>query len=159
MPRETPNDLVRREELRKLAVEIISTNIYLTLATAGDHPWAAPVYYCADTQLYNFYFSSQLDSRHSKHIVNNPAVAFAIFDSHAVEGSGNGVQGIGTAQLLEKTEDIQHALQYYHSKYVGCTVSDFDETQPYRLFKITAHSLYVLDPHHPVDKRVEVFSR
>jgi uncharacterized protein YhbP (UPF0306 family) len=146
-------------DLHELATEIIRTNIYLTLATAGEHPWAAPVYYCADIARYNFYFSSQVDSLHAQHILRNPTVAFAIFDSHAKEGGGNGVQGLGTAQLIEGVEDMQHALQYYHSNYVSCSILDFDGSKPYRLFKIAAHTLYVLDPAHPVDKRVKVFTR
>jgi uncharacterized protein YhbP (UPF0306 family) len=145
------------EELYKLATTIVLQNIYLTLATADLRPWAAPVYYCVDNQ-FNFYFSSQPDSVHSQHILRNPSVAFAIFDSHAKEGAGNGVQGIGTARLLERVEEIEHALQYYSSNFVSCSVSDFDGSKPYRLFQITTEKLFVLDPDQPVDKRVEVFS-
>ncbi len=146
------------EKLQKLATQIIRDNIYLTLATADGLPWAAPVYYCVDDQ-YNFYFSSQLDSLHSQHILRNPSVAFAVFDSRAKEGTGNGVQGVGTARLLEQVEELEHALQYYSSSYVSCSVSDFDGSKPYRLFQITTQRLFVLDPDYPVDKRVEVFVR
>jgi uncharacterized protein YhbP (UPF0306 family) len=146
------------EELQKLAATIVGQGIYLTLATADPLPWAAPVYYCVDHQ-YNFYFSSQLDSVHSQHILRNPSVAFAIFDSHAKEGTGNGVQGIGTARLLESVEELEHALHYYSSNFVSCSVSDFDGSKPYRLFQITTERLFVLDPDDPVDKRLEVFAR
>ena len=124
----------------------------------ADHPWAAPVYYCVDQQL-NFYFSSQIDSLHSQHILKNPSVAFAIFDSHAKEGTGNGVQGSATASVIESTAEIAYSLRYYSSSFVSCALSDFDGSKPYRLFKLTPSRIFVLDPTDPVDKRVEVFKK
>jgi len=95
---------------------IIRENSYLTLATADGKPWAAPVFYAVDAK-WTFYFISQLDSLHIRHIFKNPLVAFAIFDSHQKEGSGNGVQGLGTARLLNDDE-LDEAFRWYNTSFV-----------------------------------------
>ena len=146
---------MNQQQLDQLAQDIISSNIYLTLATMGDAPWAAPLYYCIGRG-YDFYFSSQMHSVHTRHIVKDPRVAFTIFDSHAKEGQGNGVQGFGRASLLTTTSELNEALKYYRSTFVPCSISDFNGSKPYRLFRITTEQLYVLDPNCPVDKRVRV---
>lgn len=145
----------KQEALDQIARDILAKNIYLTLATVGDRPRAAPLYYCLG-EGYTFYFSSQTDAVHSKHIHANPHVAFAVFDSRAEEGKGNGVQGIGQARLLESKDEIEAALVYYRSTFVSCTASDFTGSKPYRLFRIIPEKLYVLDPECAVDKRVQV---
>lgn len=146
---------MEQEALDRIARDILSKNIYLTLATAGDAPWAAPVYYCLG-EGYTLYYSSQMDAVHTKHILANPQVAFAIFDSSAEEGKGNGVQGIGKAYLLQSQDEIESALAYYRSTFVPCAASDFDGSKAYRLFRIVPEKLYVLDPESSVDRRVQV---
>jgi uncharacterized protein YhbP (UPF0306 family) len=146
---------MNQESLDQIARDIISRNIYLTLATSDESPWAAPVYYCVGER-YEFYFSSQMSAIHTQHIIKNSRVAFAIFDSRAEEGSGNGIQGIGNAYLLTEHDEIEKALRWYRSTYVACTAADFDGSKPYRLFRIIPDKLFVLDPEHPVDKRVQV---
>jgi uncharacterized protein YhbP (UPF0306 family) len=149
------NDM-NQEELNKLAKDIITKNIYLTLSTADNNtPWAAPLFYCTDKN-YNFYYISQMDSLHTRHILKNAKVAFAIFDSHAEEGQGNGVQGSGSAHLLEEEVEIKEALKHYHTTFIDCKFEDFTGERPYRLFKIVPDKFYVLEPDADVDKRVEV---
>jgi len=146
---------MKQQELDEIARDIISNSIYMTLATHGEGPWAAPVYYCLGEN-YDFYYSSQMGALHTQHILKDPRVAFAIFDSRANEGQGNGVQGVGSVSLLTSDEELHQALRFYKSSFVPCSVSDFDSTKPYRLFRITTERLYVLDPDYPVDKRVQV---
>lgn len=121
----------------------------------GGRPWAAPLYYCIDEE-YNFYFISQLDSRHIVDSMENPSVAFAIFDSHAPEGTGNGIQASGTVTLLETKEEIIEALKHYHTTFIDWTPEDFIDDKPYRLFKLIPDEIYVLDPDAEVDKRIKV---
>ena len=146
----------KQAKLNKIAKELIKNNIYLTLATADGTPWAAPLFYCVDSE-YNFYFISQMDSVHTKHLLKNPKVAFAIFDSHEPEGKGNGVQASGKAYLLEKRGEMEKALKWYSTTYVECKPESFTGKNPYRLFKLIPEKFYVLDPDAPVDKRVEVY--
>lgn len=143
-----------QQQRNQLARDIIKSNIYLTLGTTDGEPWVAPVYYCVDDK-YNFYFMSQMDSLHSQHILNNPVVAFAIFDSHQKEGTGNGVQGKGRAYLL-KEEEWDEALRWYHTTFIELTKEDLANS-PYHFFKIIPETFYILDPDEKhVDKRVEV---
>ena len=140
----------------KLAKDILQNNIYMTLATASKtgRPWASPVYYCIDRN-YNFYYISQLNSRHCRNIFNKPTVAFAIFDSHQKEGTGNGIQGIGKARLLHDRE-IFKALKWYKTSFVELKPESFTGKAPYRLFKIKPAHFYILDPQAKFDKRIKV---
>lgn len=141
--------------LDNIAREIIRSNCYLTLSTTdGESPWAAPLFYAVDNN-YTFYFISQLNSLHSQHISKNPAVAFAIFDSHQKEGTGNGVQGSGKVYRLED-EKLPEAFKWYHTTFVEMKPESFKGSAPYRFFKIVPDHFYVLDPEAKVDKRVEV---
>lgn len=145
---------MNQQQRSQFAREIVKKNIYLTLGTADREPWVAPVYYCVDEK-YNFYFMSQMDSLHTQHILKNPVVAFAIFDSHQKEGTGNGVQGKGKAYLV-KDEEIDEVLRWYHTTFIELTKEALVNS-PYHFFKIVPEKFYILDPDEKhVDKRVEV---
>jgi len=145
---------MNQAQLRALAQRMVKANVYMTLATADKKPWAAPVFYCPDKQG-NFYYASQMKSVHSRHILKNHRVAFAIFDSHQPEGTGNGVQGFGRAELVKEPQ-IAAALRWYKTTYLPMIPDSFRGQAPYRLFKITPRHWYVLDPDAHVDSRVEV---
>jgi uncharacterized protein YhbP (UPF0306 family) len=145
---------MNQQKLNSIAKKILKDNIYLTLATAGVKPWAAPLFYCKDPDN-NFYFISQMSSVHTKHILKNPRAAFAIFDSHAPEGKGNGIQGEGRVKMVTD-KDIPSALKWYHTSFIEVTENSFRWKMPYRLFKLTPSKFYILDPDAKTDKRVEV---
>lgn len=145
-----------QDQLNQLAKDIIKNNIYLTLGTTlGSAPWIAPLFYAVSDNL-TFYFISQMDSLHTKHILENPTVAFAIFDSHQKEGTGNGVQGSGKSYLLNENELVE-AFKWYNTTFVEMKPESFTRSAPYRFFKIIPEHFYVLDADAPTDKRVEVF--
>lgn len=136
----------------QLAKQVIDSNIYMTLATTnGLIPWASPVYYCTDPD-YNFYYISQTRSRHSRYLKKNPQVAFAIFDSHAPEGKGNGVQGSGIARQLPWKE-IPHALKHYRTTFIPLKPAALLGKNPYRIFKLAPEKMYVLDEDAVTDRR------
>ncbi len=137
-----------------LAKKIIKENRYLTLATAGETPWAAPLYYQVDNQ-FKFYFISQTSSLHARHINNQPVVAFAIFDSHQKEGTGNGVQGLGTVDVLGATE-LKEAFLWYTTSFIEMKPESFLGDAPYQMYRLKAKHFYIQDPSASVDKRVEV---
>lgn len=149
---------MQQDELNKKAIEILKSNIYMTLATTdGKLPWAAPVFYCLDED-FNFYFISQMDSLHTVHILKQPKVAFAVFDSHQAEGQGNGVQGTGIVHLLEGV-DVVEGLKHYSTTFIEMKPEILASPAPYRLFKLETDSFFVLDPEAPTDKRVKVVVR
>lgn len=142
--------------LVETAQKIISDNMYLTLGTANPEPWVAPVFYCADTQS-ALYFISQPSSKHGQHIRANNEVAFAIFDSHQEEGTGNGIQGTGRVELLENTNDIQKGLESYQTTFMPLSAELLSAPNPYRLYKLIPEKMYILDPDADTDARVLVF--
>jgi len=147
---------MKQEELNKKAIDIINTNIYLSLSTTdGSIPWIAPLAYCVDKS-FNFYFISQMDSVHITNILKQPKVAFAIFDSHQPEGSGNGVQGDGIVSLLRDNEIIEW-LKYYSTSLIDLKPELLVEPAPYRLFKLSVNNFFILDPDAKIDKRIKVF--
>ncbi len=145
---------MNRTKANNIAQEIIDSNIYLTLGTTdGKQSWVSPLFYCKDNKN-QFYVISQPTSRHIRNIASQRSISFAIFDSHAPEGKGNGVQGSGTMKEC-KNKELTNALQYYHTDFIECTKKAFT-TGPYKLYKITPRTCYILDPEAKVDKRVNV---
>lgn len=137
-----------------IAQAIIDTNIYLTLGTTdGTTSWVAPLFYCADNKN-QLYVISQPSSRHIRDIASNRHISFAIFDSHAEEGKGNGIQATGIMKECKGTQ-IANALRFYHTNFIPCTKDSFTKG-PYRLYKITPKKIYILDPDAPTDKRIQV---
>lgn len=142
-------------ELTKIAKEIIKENIYLILGTTdGKVPWTAPLFYAVSDN-YTFYFISQMDSLHTRHLLINSNVSFAIFDSHQKEGTGIGLQGLGKAYLLTENE-LDEAFKWYHTTFVQMKKDNFTNNASYRFFKLIPEHLYILDPDAATDKRVEV---
>lgn len=145
-----------QNQLNQKAIEIVKSNKYLSLATTdSSRPWIAPVYYCVDDE-FNFYFISQPDSVHIKHLEFTNEVAFAIFDSHQEEGQGNGIQGSGKVFLLEGNQ-IEEGLKFYSTSFIEMTVESLKAPSPYRMYKLIPDKTYILDSEADVDKRVEVY--
>src|SRR3989344_2973195 len=140
-------------DLVQIVKDIIKSNKYLTLGTADDKPWVAPLYYAVDNDN-NFYFISQLDSLHTKHVLKNPTVAFAIFDSHQPEGTGIGVQGSGSVVML-KDNEIKEAFTWYKTTFIEMKPEFFTGDAPYRFFRLVPDHFWVVDPEVKTDKRVE----
>jgi len=148
---------------KQIAKKIIESNLYLTLATSdGETPWAAPVFYAVDGE-YNFYFISPADSVHVQHLLKNPQVAVAIFDSHQREGTATGLQVKGTARLVEE-KDYSRVIEIFNKKRKSLgasliTLEMFQGTER-RMFKIEPSKFYVPDEEywktHRLDRRVEV---
>jgi len=139
-----------------IAQSILRDNIYLTIGTCdAGKPWVAPLYYCKDRQN-NLYFASQRTCVHTKHVLKNKNVAFAIFDSHQKEGTGNGIQGRGIVKMLDTRSQILEALKYYKTSFFEMKPEKFTGDAKYRLFKIIPEVMYIQDPESKVDKRVRV---
>lgn len=143
-----------QEELVKLAKDIIKNNIYLTLGTSDGDPWVAPLFYCVN-DTFNFYFISQLDSLHTKQMLKNPKVAFSIFDSHAEEGKGTGIQAMGDIHMIDE-EELETEINNYNTTFIDIKPDFLKGNTPYRLFKLTPSEVWVTDPEAKVDKRVKV---
>lgn len=142
---------MKRMKGAQLAKHIITSNAYLTLGTSHNNmPWVSPVCYFVDEQC-NFYYASQIGSVHTKNILDNQKVAWAIFDSHAPDGEGVGVQIWGKAELVSARSYATAMRSCYRP-----SIREVLEISSYRLFKLTPSRIYVTDPDEVVDKRKSV---
>lgn len=90
-------------------------NKQMVIATYGEHPWIATVYFSFDQDL-NLYFLSDPDTIHCQHIMNNPNVAVAIAKSPQNPSSKKkGLQIFGIAEQLVEVSQIKHALDMWRS--------------------------------------------
>jgi uncharacterized protein YhbP (UPF0306 family) len=81
----------------------------MTVATSGDHPWIATVYYGFDTDL-NLYFISDETTVHAKHILENANVAVAIADTtQKPEDKKKGIQLYGKAFRIDDVHETEKA--------------------------------------------------
>ena len=94
------------------AKEIISKILYITIATSTKDgtPWNSPVYSAYDED-YNFYWASDQNGQHSKNIKENDKVFLVIYDSTALEGTGEGVYVQAQAHMLTVEKEILEALE------------------------------------------------
>ncbi|WP_448811215.1 pyridoxamine 5'-phosphate oxidase family protein [Agromyces bauzanensis] len=140
------------------ARRVIDANSYLTLATADadGRPWATPVWF-AERDLREFFWVSRPEAKHSRNIVERPDVALAVFDSTTPVGEARAVYVEAIAQELTDA-DVADALAVYSARSVArgirpWTESDVTGDAPFRLYRATATSVYVLDEN---ERRVRV---
>ena len=87
---------------REIVLRFLATHKLMAVATFGDFPWIASVYYTFDQDL-NLYFLSSPTTLHAKHILRNSQVAVAIADSHqSINETKRGLQLFGIAQQPHK---------------------------------------------------------
>jgi uncharacterized protein YhbP (UPF0306 family) len=149
--------------LAETAADIISGNIYATVATVGEsgQPWASPVFVVFDGEL-NFYWASGHLSRHSCNIELQPKVFLTIFDSSVAWGEGRGVYMQALASRVDDLEEIEAACKLRENRGAGITQvsSDFTGEFPRRIYKATPKKLWLnqdmTERGKFVDGRVEV---
>ncbi len=134
------------------AKRILSDCTYMVVGTSsrGGKPWVATVLFVHDED-YNIYFLSAVDALHSKNIIENPAVSIAVFDSRQRIGLSDGVQGEGTAALVEKA-DIKKVITLYCKKvFPDSEIAPTSRYKPedylgaaeFRFFRIKLSGAYV----------------
>lgn len=100
--------------------EYVRERFQLTLATYGEHPWIATVYYSFDDDL-NLYFLSDPNTLHCQQIAQNPQVAVSISDAPQNPASEKkGLQAFGLAEQISDMHKIKHALGLWR-KTLGVT--------------------------------------
>jgi len=98
---------------KKDVLEFLSDKKLMVLATYGDHPWIASVYYSYDKDL-NIYFITTPSTIHGKHIENNKKVAAAIVDSHQKPSDvKKGLQIYGIVERVSGINKINYALRLW----------------------------------------------
>ena len=93
--------------------EFLGTQKLMCLATYGDHPWIATVYFSFDDDL-NIYFITSPTTLHGKHIKKNKHVAAAIVDSHQKPSDAKrGLQLYGVVSEVSGENKIRHGLRLW----------------------------------------------
>jgi len=110
---------------KKLILEFLEKHKLMFVATQGDHPWIAALYYSFDCDL-NLYFLSDPSTLHGKHIELNADVAVAIADStQHPKILKKGLQIYGQAKQISDTKKVSHALSIWKKSigYKGAEIS------------------------------------
>ena len=103
------SDIQIKSEISKY----LTTHNQFALATFGDHPWVATMYYGIDQDL-NIYFLTNPETIHAKGLKDNSRVAAVFADSPQNPASKKiGVQMWGHAEELEGEEPIKEGFKIW----------------------------------------------
>src|SRR3989338_10433185 len=95
---------------KKDVLEFLADKKLMVVATYGDHPWIASVYYSFDKDL-NLYFISTPSTIHGRQMEKNKKVAVAIVDSNQKPSDvKRGLQIYGTVEKVSGINKVRHAL-------------------------------------------------
>ncbi len=98
---------------KKDVLDFLTTKKLMILATNGNHPWVASVFYSFDKDL-NLYFISSPSTIHGKHIEKNKKVAAAIVDTNQKPSDvKRGLQIYGTVEKVSGINKIRHAIRLW----------------------------------------------
>jgi nitroimidazol reductase NimA-like FMN-containing flavoprotein (pyridoxamine 5'-phosphate oxidase superfamily) len=140
-------------DLAAHARDIIRANRYLTLGTADadGRPWTSPVYFAPGGDR-EFYWVSETDAVHSRHLAGRPQVSLVVFDSTVVPYHGRAVYAAGEAREVPEG-DVERTLGVYPRPggdgAAPLTPADVTGESPYRMYRATATELWVLCPREP----------
>ena len=101
-------------ELKKeQIINFLKTQKLMVVATSGDFPWIANVYFTFDDNL-NIYFFSDPNTLHCRQIAQNSTVAVSIVDSHQdVSQLKRGLQISGIAEQISDMEKVKQSLKMW----------------------------------------------
>ena len=132
-------------------LDFLKTQKLMQVATMGEFPWIANVYYVFDQDM-NLYFLSGEKTLHARHIAHNENVAVAIVDSHqGLNDKQIGLQMWGKAQQVSEMEKIRYALQMWKTVF---QVQDDELSYENMVKNIVKSRVYKITP-----KRIKIFSK
>lgn len=136
---------------KEQVLHFVRQHNFMTVATYGDFPWIASVYYSFDKNL-NLYFLSDPATLHCRQIKKNPRIAVAIADSRQpVNKLKKGLQLWGLASQISGERKIVHALSLWKKTL---RVRDPELTYANMLKKVVTGRMYRIVP-----KRIKLFDQ
>jgi len=143
---------MKNMELTKQHVlDFLKIQKLMAVATYGDFPWIASVYYTFDNDL-NLYFLSSPSTLHCKFIQQNSQVAVSIADSaQSIAKPKKGLQVWGIAEQISDAAKIMHALKMWKD-FLG--VIDQELTYKNMVTKVVSGRMYRITP-----KRIKLFDQ
>lgn len=138
------DDIIVSMELTKRQVlDFLGEYKFMTVATCGEFPWIASVYYTFDNNL-NLYFLSSPTTLHAKQIEKNNRVSVSIADSHQeINKLKRGIQLSGIAKQISDVAKMKHALSLWKS---SLDVRDPELTYENMVKKIVTGRMYIIKP-------------
>ncbi len=136
---------------KKDVLDFLGFHKLMTLATYGDHPWIASVYYSFDEDL-NLYFISSPATIHGRQMEKNNKVAAAIVDSNQKPSDvKRGLQIYGHVEKVSDINKVRHALRLW---------KDFLNVQrPDISFENMQKGLYKGRMYKLVPKKIKLFDQ
>ncbi len=130
---------------KKYILNFLAEHRQMVVATYGDFPWIATVFYTFDDDL-NLYFLSSPTTLHCQQIVENNKVAVAIAESpQDINKPKRGLQISGIAEQLSEIEKVAQALklwkQYLHVRDPKLTAKAVKN----KMYKITPKCIKLFD--------------
>lgn len=110
---------------KKIILDFLAQHKLMYVATQGEHPWIAPVFYTYDDEL-NLYFLSSPETLHSKQIAKNKEVAVAIANSQQqLTEDKKGIQMYGHVKQISDMHKMKHSLDLWKKSlgYIGTEIS------------------------------------
>lgn len=153
-----------QRDLGAVARTIIDSIVYMVLGTANEsgRPWVSPVYFASE-KYREFYWMSSPDATHSRNIAARPEISIVIFDSRVTVGMGQAVYMEATAEELTGS-DFDRGVEIYNGRFQNpaehnvriIAPEDLRAPAPYRLYRATAMTHWILDPEARSDQRVQI---
>ena len=98
--------------------EFLAAQKVLQIAPAADEPWIANVLYVADGTTC-LYFVGNTERMYARQLLADPRLSFAtawVADNDHLNRKG--VQGVGTASVLEDVSEIRKAIELHNQKFI-----------------------------------------
>jgi uncharacterized protein YhbP (UPF0306 family) len=129
--------------LKKEIDNYLKTQKLMSVATYGEYPWIANVYYVHDSDL-NLYFLSKHWREHCKAIDQNEKVAVAIADSsQPIYRPQKGLQISGTAAPVSVISSLQWMFKMWNKLIAGAKGEKLSDPKKFldagfsKVYKIT----------------------
>jgi uncharacterized protein YhbP (UPF0306 family) len=131
----------------------------MQLATASNgSPWCASLFFAHDNQ-HNLYWISQIDTRHSRELAQNPHVAGAIILPQSYGEAVHGLQFEGTARVIEEPEELKTLAQAYAERYNAGNLAAniISGANNYKLYQIQPSQFILFDVATFPDQPIQVW--
>lgn len=132
-------------------LDFLKQHKLMQVATYGDFPWIANVYYAFDDDL-NLYFLSNEKTLHCRHIAQNEKVAVSVVDSdQGLHDPQIGLQMWGVAKKVSDIEKLRYVLAMWKQ-----TLNEKDDNLSAEnvVSNVVKSKVFRISP-----KRIKIFSK
>lgn len=115
----------------------------IVVATQGDQPWVANIFYGIDDD-FKIYFISSKETVHSEHILKNNNIAFSVAWFNPEDHTDRkGVQGRGICRVAKDNEEIKKGVQLHNERF-----PEFKSCITFKWAKMIGYRVWVIEPSY-----------